>query len=330
MITCLPPTVKDSQALPALHIGLGGWGCWLTADTSAGRAALAHWFGRYQLADFPNPQCEIRLSLRVPERPTITLRDGPRFFDFSDVAAGPEWRRFTPVSDARRQLLADQMMGPRPMLELHGDFTTLLQPTLWPLYVSVAWQWLMLRDRSLCCVHAAITAYRERALALIGPSGAGKSTLSRALQTAGADYYGDDGAYFSVPDYRLYPLPRDLCLRPGGLKALGAQSDEGTWYELKQGDPKYLLRTETAGHPCPSAPVTLIFLDGFTERPELRPMAGGEAARRLFSQMAYGASTLTERLKLAGDLADRYPCYRLAVGVPRETAELLLHGPEAP
>ena len=307
-----------------LHAGLGGQSCRLTSDTAAGSEALARWFGRYRAFGTRTAAREIRLGLQDPDRPELRIRDAARCYDFSDLAAGPEWRRFVPVPHPCRLLLADTLLGADPVLELVPHATRVLQPRLWPLYTSLAWQWLLLRDRSLCCLHAAVSAYAGQVLVLVGGSGTGKSTLSRALQLAGAEYFGDDGAYFSLPGYHLYPLPRDLCLRPGGLDLLNAPPEAGTWHTLKPGDPKYVVRLAPPARPCPSGPVHLLFLDGFAERPELLPVSGVEATRALFSQLAYGSPAVAERLAVTSGLASRSPCRRLRIGPPQETAALLL------
>jgi hypothetical protein len=322
------PCRDDVDASAPFRIGLGGCACRLSADTSAGSEALAHWFGRYRLPETAATDLEIHLALRDPERPRITIRDADRTYDFSDLASGPEWKRFVPVPHPGRRLLADTLLGPEPVLELAAPATLVLKPTLWPLYVSIAWQWLLLQKRSLCCVHAAISAAGGQAIALLGTSGSGKSTLSHALQAAGADYFGDDGAYFSLPEHRLHPLPRELCLRPGGLAALGTATGAGSWHELKRGDPKYVVRLQPPNRPCPDNRVILFFLAGFADRPQLQPISGGEATRLLFSQMAYASTSITARLQVASGLANRYSCRRLVVGPPRPTAELLLRSLE--
>jgi hypothetical protein len=319
---CAEPVRQPRGA--GLQIGLGGWSCRLTSDTSAGTEALARWFGRYRTPGTLATEREIRLVLRNPELPEIRISDADGCYDFSDLAQGPEWKRFRSTPDASRRLLADTLLGTEPVLELAPQATRVLQPRLWPLYVSVAWQWLMLRERSLCYLHAAVVAHRGQALALIGTSGAGKSTLALALQAAGADYFGDDGAYFDLPGLRLHPLPRDLCLRSGGIELLGANVGEGSWHELKAGDPKYVVRPERPTRPCPPGEVRLVFLNGFAEQPELAPISGGKASGLLFRQLAYGSPAIAERLTVVAALANRYPCYHLTIGPPHETATLLL------
>ena len=51
-------------------------------------------------------------------------------------------------------------------------------------------------------------------VAIIGHNGSGKSTLSWALHRAGADYFGDEWTYFTLPSYELHVWERAPSLRP--------------------------------------------------------------------------------------------------------------------
>src|SRR5262249_34384944 len=132
---------------------------------------------------------------------------------------------------------------------------------------------------------------------LCGSSGSGKSTLSYALHRQGADSFGDEWAFFSRPDGRLYVWPRDLYLRPRGLEALTAAPPASGWHETKPGDPKCVFRLAEPGAPCPKDRVDFFFLNGFAPTPHLQPIGGGDAARRLLRGMGLGDPSLAARLE---------------------------------
>lgn len=243
---------------------------------------------------------------------------------FAELASGPEWKRFAPIASSSRTLLADTLFGADPVLEITSHETLVLRSDLWPLYVALAWHWLLLRAGTICSVHAGVVSVGNEALVLIGASGTGKSTLCYALHSLGANFFTDEDAYFSLPYYGLYPLVKDLCLRPGGADVLALAPGLSPWYEAKPGDRKCLIPLNASAAVCPVDRVHLIFLGGFATRPKLQALAGGSAARLLFRHLSYGSPNAGNRLQVVAGLAHRYPCYELHVGNPRETAELLL------
>ncbi|MGV3721852.1 MAG: hypothetical protein ACO1SX_13145 [Actinomycetota bacterium] len=317
-------TEQPAPHAPPFYAGVANRSCRLTADSAAGQLELEQRFGAYRApAEFAGAR-EIRLRLRDDALPRLTILDGGRRYDCRDIAAGPEWKRLAVTQHSSRLLFADSVVGPEPALEVTAGGIVVLQPAYWPLYTALAWRWLLLRDRAVCTVHAAVSAFQGEALVLISASGMGKSTLTHALHALGADYFTDEEAWFSLPEHELHPLPKRLCLRPGGTQALGLSADANAWYEAKPGDLKHVVRLPPPTRPRPKDRARLIFLEGFAAEPELRPMTGGEATRSLFRSLGYGSPILAERLRVAAGLANRYPCYGLSVGSPALTADLLL------
>src|ERR1044071_9118767 len=62
-------------------------------------------------------------------------------------------------------------------------------------------------------VHAAVVAFRDRAIALVAPSGFGKSTTTWALLHHGFEYLSDEIAPIEPRTFRVLPFPRALCLK---------------------------------------------------------------------------------------------------------------------
>jgi len=65
-------------------------------------------------------------------------------------------------------------------------------------------------------VHAGCVAVGGRAILLPGRTMTGKSTLTAALVRAGASYFSDEYALLDA-DGRVWPYPRDLSVREGGV-----------------------------------------------------------------------------------------------------------------
>jgi len=321
-----PPTHRPgSSQLEPFWAGVAHAGCRLLGDTSESHGELVRRFNRYHVPARMGEDRQLRLSLPQDDLPRLELRSHSRAYRYDDIAvSGPEWRRFVHVPHPSRRLLADTVLGQEAMLEVMPGYTRILRPERWPLYALLAWHWLLLQDRSHCSIHAAVTAFQGTALVVISSTGTGKSTLAHALYSQGADYFSDEEAWFSLPSYQLYPLVKDLFLRPGGLEVLDLPDDGRSWHEVKPGDPKHVVRLPRPSHSCPEDNVRLIFLEGFAGRPELRRMGGGEASRLLFRHLGFGSAVPGERMAVAGALANRYPSYGLRVGAPGETAALLL------
>jgi hypothetical protein len=244
--------------------------------------------------------------------------------DLSTIFHGPEWKLFTRVPHEQRLLFSCSLFGDDACVEFAGRDMVVLSEQRWILCILLVYNWLLLRGERLINLHAAVCAIRGSAVVLIGPSGAGKSTLALALRQHGADVYGDEWAYFTLPDFRLYVWERGICLRPGGIDALGVAPEGIKWYEAKPGDPKCAVPRQAAASPCPRDRVHLFFTDGFGEWPDIRPIPGGEATRRLIQGMSFGSTDLMARLAAATDLVNRYAGSLLTIGRPADTASAIV------
>ena len=317
--------LKTENALDAgLAIGFAGWKGCFWADSRAAQKRLAWEYARYVIAPSPEIVSGVRILDSDSPRPRIQIICRGAVCEFSQMLAGPEWKRFAAVPDAAPQTYADTIFGSAPALEADGGNIVVLQPEKWPLYAYLAAMWLMLHEHPMIGLHAAVSAASGRALALIGPSGSGKSTLSWALQQSGANYFGDDWVFFTLPNYLLHIGHQDLCMRPGGVAALSLPTDALDWYEAKPNDVKCNVALPESVRPCPPNRVALLFMDGFCAEPSLRPVGGGEAARRLLKHLSCGDPSPIARLGIAAGLVNRYPCFALSVGPPKATAALLM------
>ena len=317
------PACRDAGVIP---VQLAGWCGWVAADTASGTADLRRYFRIYGAEGRPTGRSGVQVSFR-DGRPRIGCRRGGEAVDPLSILHGPEWKRFQPLGcDGAGGAIEyeDAEIGRGAALRRHRTDVEVLREGHWPLYVQLALLGLVLREHPVFTLHAATCAYRGTALVFVGPSGAGKSTLCWALQQAGADYYGDELAFFSLPDYSLWPLPHRLALRPGGAGKLGLAPRSEDWYEHRTGDPKLAMSVREPSQPCPPEAVNLFLLGGFGERPEIRPVRSGDAMRRLLRGMGSRDPGMGARLELLAGLLERYPCRELVLGHPAETAERLL------
>ena len=314
----------SDETRPPLRVGLAGWNCRLAADTSAAYEELAR-----VSADWAVPEgggtTVIRACLSGDPLPRLFLTLDGRPADFASFFSGPGGKRFVPISHPYRRLYADRAVGDAaPVLELCPDGLTVLRPDLWPFYVMQAVTWRLLCEHPVLALHAAVCALEAVALVLVGPSGSGKSTLCWALARQGADYFSDECAFFDLPNHRLHVRANRVRLRPGGVAQLDEPPDVASWHEAKPGDPKLIANLPAPRSPCSEAPALLLFIEGFADTPNLAPISGGEAARRVTRMMGFGDPSPLTRLETAADLVSRLPCRALTLGRPRETAEMLM------
>lgn len=311
-----------------LEVEFAGCRFRLSADTPEGQDRLDAVFGYYRAVGGPEAKAGIEVSL-ADGAPRLRLTSGGRALDLEALISGPDWRRFVPLPHPTRRLFGERHWGEEPILEALPDGLAVLRRELWPRYAQLAFIWLVLRERPVMGLHAAVSALEGQAVALVGPSGCGKSTLSWALHSLGAQFFGDECAFFTLPEYEMHVLRRQLCLRPGGMEALGSPLASPSWHEIKPGDPKCAVTLPEPETSCPRDRVILLFVDGFSERPEMEPMKGSEAVQRVIGGMLSRDPSLLGRLDLAAGLVDRYPCFRLKIGPPAETAALVLSHPGA-
>ncbi len=320
---------KPAAEAAAVTLALEGWSCRVEADLPGAAPQLAALFSGFLAPGRPAGEAAISVRRNPRGCPVFRVTAAGRPCGFDDLAAGPDWRRFTVVPAPGRRLVAEARAGTDPVLEVREEDWVLLRPELWPRYLQMAFLWLALRELPVLGVHGAVSAHAGHALVLIGPSGSGKSTLSWALHAAGADYYGDECALFTLPEGCLYVLARELRLRPGGLEALGSPIAEPEWFRTRPDDPKCLVHLPPPARPCPRDRASLLFTDGFGPEPALRPVRPREAVQRLMAHMVYRNPSPLARLEAAAALVDRYPCRLLTLGPPAETAALLLAHAEA-
>ena len=132
--------------------------------------------------------------------------------------------------------------------------------------------------------HASAVAFEGRAVVFMGPSGAGKSTIAAQMCLRhGAELLADDVVLFDltergvrvIPGEREHWLDRNSCLAVGVTPAKAESSD------VKQ---KVLAR-RVAHRTCDLALTVVLAVDPAVDRPELRSIPGGDAARLLLQSV---------------------------------------------
>lgn len=308
-----------------LSIGIAGCAALVETDTAAGRECLERDLRAWLTRTDPRASCGVSVELGKGPAPVIRAWGTGGPIDLALLFLGPEWKRFRALPHPTRILYSDEALDSEPALEVRDGGWHVLAERRWPHYAFLAAVWLLLRENPLLNLHAGTCGFGGHAALLLGPSGSGKSTLAWALQAAGADCFGDEWAFFTLPDYRLHAVSSSLNIRPGGAAVIGPDVEASArWRERKPGDPKHRVRLRAAAGPCPEDRVSLFFLDGLAASPETSRMPAGEAVRRVLQGMGYGDPSVAARLDAAAGLIDRCRAWRLKVGSPADTAALVL------
>jgi hypothetical protein len=190
----------------------------------------------------------------------------------------------------------------------------------------------------LVAVHAASLRMNNAGLLLSGPSQSGKTTTSLHLAARGLTLLGDEVALIRLATNEIVPFRRTANLRPGPReRELSAAVERlGGGHEPPVDDEGVTaLRIGDLFPGSQARPVSLsasFFLAGFADHPSIAPfrptlqdldayrvLAGNEIATLWGLPLARRAL----RLMAVRHLLDRLPCWRLTVGAPGETAELI-------
>jgi len=189
----------------------------------------------------------------------------------------------------------------------------------------------------LLVVHAAALQVRNAGMLLAGPSRAGKTTTSAHLAARGHVLLGDEMAVIRMSNAEVLPLRRSVSLRAGPrapeLSALLARhAVRETPISGGKTEPIRIDRL----FPGSARPVRLggaFFLSGFAAAPAAAPFKLSLKDANVFDYLAandialvsWGLTPARRALRLLAlkHMLTRLPCWRLTVGQPAETAELI-------
>jgi hypothetical protein len=258
----------------------------------------------------------ISLLRAAPVAPPYTAQD----------SALPGWRL---AGGADRTVVAAH--GPHVLV----DPSPLLADFLVEYLVSIA----LTAQPDLLVLHAAAIAVHGAGLLLVGPSHGGKTTTSLHLAARGHTLLADEAGVVRLATPELLPLRRAVTLRPGPrTPALAAVLVGGS-----QGHPpaapgaisgRVRIGDLFPGAPPGPVPLRAVFiLGGFASHPAVEPFALAPDDAITFDYLsncdiAHGSWGLTPgrravRVVTVRRLLARLPCWRLQVGPPGETAELI-------
>jgi len=186
------------------------------------------------------------------------------------------------------------------------------------------------RRKEFLQLHAASLTNRGSGFIFAGESGCGKSTLAAILLANGWDYLCDEFALIDPHTLCLHPFRKALCIKAGSypiIRRLGLPVARRRDYVKEyKGRVNYISPRGLGGQSGASpAPVRFILFPQFSGRsePVLYPIPKGRAQldlfRCCFNRHAFPEAALPAIRKLVQSAE----CFRLEVGQPQATADLL-------
>lgn len=179
-------------------------------------------------------------------------------------------------------------------------------------------------------LHAASMTLRGHGFVFAGDSGCGKSTLAATLLAAGWQYLCDEFALVDPQTLTLVPFPKALCIKAGSYEAvrkLGLRFERRRDHvKAFKGRVGYINPRKVGPNSIgESVPVRFIVLPRFEsgQAATLREISRAEAAAELY-RCCFNKSALPEcGLGFITALVRQARCFRLAIGSPAQTTDIL-------
>jgi HprK-related kinase A len=186
------------------------------------------------------------------------------------------------------------------------------------------------RRQEFLQLHAATLARNGAGLILAADSGSGKSTLTAAMLARGWQYLSDEFALIEPATCVLHPFPKALCIKAGSFDLMRrlnlplwrnrhyVKAIKGTVGYIRPHD----IRPDVVSVPVPVRHVIFPqYIEG--ARPVLRPVPRAQAAF-LLAGCAFNRGRFDQQaIPVIKSLVRDAECYRLEIGRPDETCDLL-------
>ncbi|MER3523582.1 MAG: hypothetical protein C4326_05810 [Ignavibacteria bacterium] len=248
------------------------------------------------------------------------LRRGSNKFRFR-IRATPEGGGWNGVQDA--------FLSHRFVMAFRGNECRFHDPVRWRAYAeSVIFHCVLsiLREHSI--LHAGVVAKQGNGVVLGGGTNRGKTTLTLGLVRNGFSFLSDDLAFIDPRSKFVAPFPRAVSVHEKTVaffpECRAALQTHPTM--SLSGDDKWLvdvneLIPNSLGSACPVR--TIILLEGFAERTELKPLSRSEAVIGCLNFAHGSAENAVELMLTLSDLVRDARCYSLRSGVLPEVVDMI-------
>lgn len=216
--------------------------------------------------------------------------------------------------------LTDVLLGNRPAMMINVKVSVILDLELWKSYAELLiFNSVLTKIPNHFILHAGVASYHDRAMIICGGMNSGKSTLTLGLVKSGFKFLSDEIAFIDLSTSEVMPFPRALGLREEALSRFPELNRNNHEPRLKSlsGDRKWTFDIDeifpnSIGKK--SKIEFIIFLSGFSEKPELKAIAKSEA---LFESLKYTHTSEEdpfEHILSISDLFKETLCYKFDLG----------------
>jgi len=188
----------------------------------------------------------------------------------------------------------------------------------------------MLTQNAFFQLHAGVMSYQNCAVVFTAKSGTGKTTLAAALLARGWSYLCDEFAMIEPKSLLVYPFPKALSIKQGGLghiERLDLPLISGEWSDGKRMRQfSYVAPTEAGGGgvggPCPVGLV--LFLSRHVNMPlRWNRLTAPEAAMSLYRSGLNTEDLGRQAFDTAVAVARRASCFEFNLGSVEESCDAL-------
>lgn len=209
----------------------------------------------------------------------------------------------------------------------NGYYKTVVFPSLFSFFQSVMISAIGSQiQKSHIFIHASAVSWKRQGVIFPAQPNSGKSTLSVYLLRQGFKFLSDEIACYNLVRQRLEAHPRSVRIRESSDTLLDLNLGSSNFIEDKATG-KWIMDIEDIipdcmGDPCPLN--FIFFLNGFAEKPRLKPIEQFTGLRKLltscFNPKEDGAYSFT----WIAPMLRESKCFELTMGPLDETAEVLI------
>lgn len=225
--------------------------------------------------------------------------------------------------------MQDAFLSHRFVMAFRGNECRFHDPLRWRAYAeSVIFHCVLSRLREHFILHAGVVAKEGKGVVLCGGTNRGKTTLTLGLVREGFSFLSDDLAFIDLRSKFVTPFPRAVSVRPTTaaffpqFRRLMQQHPTTSL----SGDDKCLvdvneLIPNSLGSACPVR--TIILLEGFAERTELKPLSQSDAVVHCLKVAHGSAENVVELMVTLSDLVSNARCFSLRAGPLPEAVDMI-------
>jgi hypothetical protein len=216
--------------------------------------------------------------------------------------------------------VTDTFLSDKPTMVVQENACAILDSKLWNPYAElIILNAVLFHIPNHYLFHAGVVSWEDKGIVLCGAANKGKSTLTLKLVQNGFKFLSDEVAFIDLSTCEVSPFPRTLGFREDTLARFPELKglNERDSAKSLSGEDKWTVDVEeicsgSLGKKCKVS--YLIFLDGFSKHPELRPIQKSEV---LIEALKYSHTSEEDPFKHLlnfSEVVKEAECYKFVLG----------------